>query len=64
MKKTFIILAALVLFSLAAFSVVDSSKMVKINHKGTVIEVAPQAVAAHLAHGCYIVGDNSSSSAY
>lgn len=61
MKKSQIILAALVIFAAAAFTAVDSSKKVKINHKGAVIEVAAQAVEAHLAHGDTIFGNNGSS---
>lgn len=64
MKKNQIILATLVLFAAVAFTVADSSHRVKVNHKGKVIEVAPEAVAAHLAHGDYLVGDNSSSQAF
>ncbi len=54
MKKVQIILAALVLFTVVAFTVTDNTKLVKINHKGKVIEVAEQAVKAHLAHGDYL----------
>jgi len=61
-KKTQIILAALVIFAAVAFTVADSSDRLKINHKGRVIEVAPQAVPAHLAHGDTVFGDNGSSS--
>ncbi|SDM00268.1 hypothetical protein SAMN05421813_104205 [Daejeonella rubra] len=60
-KKTQIILAALVVFAAAAFTVSDNSKLVKINHKGAVIEVAPQAVPAHLSHGDTVFGNNGSS---
>lgn len=62
MKKTKIILAALVIFTAVAFTVTDSSKRVKIYHKGALIEVAAQAVPAHLSHGDTVFGDNGSSS--
>lgn len=62
MKKTQIILAALAIFAAAAFTVADSSDRVKIIHKGAMIEVAPQAVPAHLSHGDTVFGDNGSSS--
>jgi hypothetical protein len=61
MKKVQIILGIVALFALVAFGVSDKSEKVQINHKGRVIEVPPQAVEAHLAHGDYIVGGNSSS---
>lgn len=63
MKKTHLILAALVIFAAAAFTVSDSSSLVKINHKGAVIEVASQAVPAHLRHGDTLFGNNGSGSA-
>lgn len=62
MKKTQIILAALVIFAVAAFAVNDSSERVLIYHKGSIIEVAPQAVPAHLRHGDTLVGGGSSGS--
>lgn len=61
MKKTHLILAALAIFAAAAFTVADSSDRVKIVHKGALIEVAPQAVPAHLGHGDTVFGDNGSS---
>ena len=63
MKKFQIILAALVIFAVAAFTVADNSQLVKINHKGAVIEVAAQAVPAHLSHGDTRFGNNGSSGA-
>lgn len=60
MKKVQIILAALGIFAVVAFTVTDNTKLVKINHKGKVIEVAEQAVPAHLAHGDFIIGNNGS----
>jgi hypothetical protein len=56
MKKTQITLAALAVFAAATFTIADPSEKVKINHNGSVIEVAPQAVAAHLGHGDTVVG--------
>jgi len=61
-KKTRIILAALVIFAAVAVTAADSSNRVKIYHKGSLIEVAPQAVSAHLSHGDTVFGDNGSSS--
>lgn len=62
MKKTQIILAALVIFGIAAFTVADSSNRVKIYHKGSIIEVAAEAVPAHLAHGDILFNNGSSGS--
>ena len=62
MKKIQIILGALVLFAVAAFTVADNSSLVKVIHKGSIIEVAPQAVKAHLAHGDTLYDDHNSSS--
>jgi len=61
-KRTQIILAGLAIFAVAAFTVADSSNRVKIIHKGALIEVAPQAVPAHLSHGDTVFGNNGSSS--
>lgn len=61
MKKTKIILAALVIFTAVAFTVADNSNLVKIYHKGKIIEVAPQAVEGHLGHGDTVYGNNGSS---
>lgn len=62
MKKAYLIFAALVIFAAAAFTASDSSDLVKINHKGAVIEVAHQAVPAHLRHGDTLFGNNGSGS--
>ncbi len=61
LKKIQIILAVLAVFAVLAFTVADTSNRVKIIHKGSVIEVAPAAVSAHLAHGDTLFGNNGSS---
>lgn len=66
MKKYKVILVAAVAvisFTALAFTVSDHSNLVKVVHKGRVIEVAPEAVSAHLAHGDTFYGGGSSSSA-
>lgn len=62
MKVPKIVLAALVVFGALAFVVTDNSSLVKIIHKGKVIEVSENAVPAHLAHGDTLFNDGSSSS--
>lgn len=60
-KFTFVVIIAIIGFTTLAFAVSDNSNLVKIVHNGKVIEVAPAAVNAHLAHGDTLENAGSSS---